>query len=98
MTIAFFVTIIATSAAVFALRGLYFAIMQEGEIPFRYTGTAVGIVSAIGYTPDVFMGPLMGKLLDDSPGVLGHQHVFVVVALFAVTGFVASLFFRKMTK
>ncbi len=94
MTFAFFSTIIATSAAVFALRGLYFAIMQEGYVPFHYTGTAVGVVSAIGYTPDVFMGPLMGKLLDDSPGALGHQHLFAVVALFALIGLVASLCFR----
>ncbi|WP_442505841.1 MFS transporter [Novipirellula sp. SH528] len=94
MTFAFFSTIIATSAAVFALRGLYFAIMQEGHVPFHYTGTAVGVVSAIGYTPDVFMGPLMGKLLDDSPGALGHQHLFAVVALFALIGLVASLCFH----
>ena len=93
----FFVTLIATSAAVFALRGLYFAIMQEGNIPLAYTGTAVGIVSAIGYTPDVFMGPLMGKLLDDSPGALGHQHVFAVVAIFATAGLIASLCYRRVT-
>lgn len=98
MTTAFFGTIIATSAAVFALRGLYFAIMQEGRVPFRFTGTAVGLVSAIGYTPDVFMGPLMGKLLDDSPGVVGHQRVFAVVALFAVAGFIATLWFQRLTK
>ncbi|GAA4455040.1 MFS transporter [Novipirellula rosea] len=98
MNAVFFGTIIATSAAVFALRGLYFAIMQEGNVPFHYTGTAVGVVSAIGYTPDVFMGPMMGKLLDDSPGALGHQHLFAVVALFALIGMVASLVFSMLPK
>ena len=44
----------------------------------------------IGFTPDVFMGPLMGVLLDNSPGVLGHQHVFAVVAGFGLVGFVAT--------
>jgi MFS family permease len=96
MTTAFFVTIIATSAAVFALRGLYFAIMQEGSIPITYTGTVVGIVSAVGYTPDIFMGPLMGKLLDDSPGALGHQHVFTIVAFFAAAGLIAALCYPRM--
>ncbi|EMI18680.1 Major facilitator superfamily MFS-1 [Rhodopirellula maiorica SM1] len=98
MNVFFFGTIIATSAAVFALRGLYFAIMQEGDVPFHYTGTAVGVVSAIGYTPDVFMGPMMGKLLDDSPGALGHQHLFAMVALFALIGCVASLAFPLLRK
>ena len=97
MTTAFFAAMIATSVAVFALRSLYFALMQEGHVPYRYTGTAVGFVSAVGYTPDVFMGPWMGKLLDDSPGVLGHQHVFGVITGFAVTGFVASFIFQRIT-
>ncbi len=98
MLIPFFVVIIGTSAAVHALRGLYFAIMQEGKIPLRYTGTVVGIVSVVGYSPDIFMGPLMGKLLDDSPGVLGHQHLFMVVAGFAMVGFFAALLFRRLTQ
>lgn len=93
----FFATIIPTSAAVFALRGLYFAIMREGEVPFRYTGSAVGIVSAIGYTPDIFMGPLMGWLLDRRPGPVGHQYVFAVIAAFSLLGLLATLAFHRNT-
>jgi sugar phosphate permease len=40
------------------------------------TGTAVGLVSLQGYTPDIFAGPAMGYLLDNSQGEQGHQHVF----------------------
>ena len=84
--------------AIFALRGLYFAIMQEGRVPMAYTGSAVGFVSLIGYTPDVFMGPLMGYLLDQSPGATGHQHVFWVVSGFALVGLVASSLFTRITR
>ena len=56
MNVFFFATLIATSAAVFALRGLYYAMMEAGRVPFGDTGSAVGIVSVVGYTPDVFMG------------------------------------------
>ncbi|MEM6471322.1 MAG: MFS transporter, partial [Planctomycetota bacterium] len=82
--------LLTTSAAVFALRGLYFAIMEEGGIPHAATGTAVGIVSAIGFTPDVFLGPAMGWLLDRSPGETGHQHLFAMLSLFALVGCVAA--------
>lgn len=85
-----------TSVAVFALRGLYFAIMGEGEIPFGVTGTVVGIASIIGYLPDVFMGPLMGMLLDASPGVKGHQDVFLLLAGFASVGLIATFAFRRL--
>ena len=94
----FFATLVATSAAVFALRGLYFAMMEEGRVPFGVTGSAVGVVSVIGYTPDIFMGPLMGSLLDSSPGELGHQHVFAVLALFSLVGLIASILFWRIVR
>ncbi|MHA1517496.1 MAG: MFS transporter [Alphaproteobacteria bacterium] len=94
----FLLTIVCSCLGIFALRGLYFAIMQDGKIPFAYTGSAVGFVSVIGYTPDVFMGPLMGYLLDQSPGPLGHMHVFWVVSGFAFLGLLASAVFTQVAR
>ena len=94
----FLLTVVGASLGICALRGLYFAIMKEGRIPLAFTGSAVGFVSLIGYTPDIFMGPLMGWLLDRSPGATGHQHVFWVVTGFAVLGLVASLLFQRVTR
>ncbi len=91
-------TIVATSVGVYALRGVYFALLAEGGVPLAFTGSAVGVVSLIGFTPDVFMGPLMGVLLDNSPGALGHQHVFTSVAVFGVLGLVATIAFRRITR
>ena len=91
-------TIAGTSVGIYALRGVYFALLQEGKIPLAVTGSAVGIISVIGFTPDIFMGPLMGFLLDRSPGALGHQHVFAVITIFGTVGLIASLMFRKLTK
>lgn len=98
LTVFFFATLISTSAAVFALRGLYYAIMEEGRVPFGDTGSAVGIVSVVGYTPDIFMGPLMGVLLDRWPGELGHRYVFAVLALSAMVGLVASILFWRIVR
>jgi nitrate/nitrite transporter NarK len=89
-------TIVATSVGVYALRGVYFALLAEGAVPLAFTGSAIGLVSFIGFTPDVFMGPLMGVLLDGSPGVLGHQHVFLSVAVFGAVGFAATVAFRRV--
>jgi hypothetical protein len=41
---------------------------------------------------------LMGILLDNSPGLQGHQHVFAAVAIFGVVGFAATGMFRRVTK
>lgn len=91
-------TVVCASLGIFALRCLYFAIMEEGKVPLAYTGSAVGLVSVVGYTPDVFMGPLMGYLLDGNPGATGHRHVFMVVASFAVAGILASLLFNQLAR
>ncbi len=92
------VTIVTTSVGIYALRGVYFALLAEGAVPFAYTGSAAGVVSVLGFTPDVFMGPLMGVLLDNSPGLPGHQHVFAAVAGFGAIGLLAALAFRRVTR
>lgn len=91
-------TVVGTSTGIYALRGLYFALFQEARVPLAVTGSAVGLVSVLGFTPDIFMGPLMGYLLDRSPGALGHRHVFAVLAAFGLVGLIASLLFRRVTR
>lgn len=90
-------TVISASLGIYAVRAVYFAVMGEARIPLAVTGSAVGLVSVIGYTPDIFAGPLFGYLLDRSPGALGHQQVFLVVAGFAVVGLLGALRFRRLT-
>ncbi len=82
-------------AGIYGLRGLYFTLFQEANLPLLYTGTAVGVVSAIGYTPDIFMGPLMGYVLDNNPGALGHQYLFVILGVFAIIGLITTRQFKR---
>jgi MFS family permease len=78
--------ILAGSAAMFGLRALYYALFEEARIPAAVTGTAVGLVSVVGYTPDIFVSYVGGVLLDRSPGLAGHQHYFWFLAAFAALG------------
>jgi nitrate/nitrite transporter NarK len=96
LTMAVFIGIISTSLGVFAMRGLYFAIMQEGKVPVLVTGTAVGVASIVGYLPDIYMAPLMGIFLDNYPGIEGHRYVFMMLMGFALLGALTTLLFRKM--
>jgi sugar phosphate permease len=87
-------TVITTSLGIYGVRGVYYAVMNEARVPLAVTGSAVGLVSVIGYTPDIFAGPLIGWLLDRDPGAAGHHHVFLTVAGFAVVGIAASIGLR----
>lgn len=92
------ISIASVSIGIYALRGLYYALFQESKIPLSYTGAAIGFIAVVGYTPDIFMGPLMGVLLDNNPGALGHQYVFGLLSMFGVIGLIACRFFIKETK
>lgn len=74
--------------AVYGLRGVYFALLEETSTPKYLTGTSVGMVSFVGYTPDAFFGPISGRILDASPGVVGHQNFFLFLACIAALGVV----------
>lgn len=95
-TALFFISILIVAAGIYAARSLYFAVMERGEIPLILTGTAVGLISIIGYTPDIFAGPAMGYLLDNSPGAEGHQHVFWMLAVFSLIGGIAAWFYFRL--
>ncbi|RLD48439.1 MAG: MFS transporter [Bacteroidetes bacterium] len=83
--------IIITFIAVYALRGVYFAMLEETKVSGKLTGTAVGLISVIGYTPDAFFNSLAGRILDASPGLKGYQHFYLVLAVFSVVGLLATL-------
>ena len=90
--------LVLTAAGIYGLRALYFAVMKEAGFPVALTGTVVGILSVVGFAPEIFMGPWMGHLLDSSPGATGHSHVFILLASFAMLGLVAGLLFRRSTR
>ena len=78
------------SIAIFALRGIYFALLDEGGIAPAVTGTAAGVISAIGFTPDVFMPLVGGVLLDNYPGALGYRYYYLLIAVMCAVGTLAA--------
>ena len=96
--ILFFISLIILALGTYAIRALYFAIVKEGDISLALSGTAVGVNSLSGYTPDIFAAPLMGYFLDKFPGVEGHQYVYAFLGLFSIIGLIASSRFARITK
>lgn len=91
----FIISTLIVATGVYAARALYFSVMKKGRIPLVLTGTAVGLVSIVGYTPDIFAGPVIGYLLEGFPGEKGHQYVFLMLAVFSFIGAIASLKYYK---
>lgn len=88
-------TFVVIVTGTYAMRGLYFAILEEAKTPIAVTGTIIGIISFIGYTPDIFMSLLSGYMLGENPTVVEYQDLFQVFLLFPLVGLLATIGFRK---
>ena len=81
-----YLNFVVTHFAVFALRGIYFALLEDCKTPKYLTGASVGMISFVGFTPDAFFAPIAGRILDANPGLVGHQHYFMFLTLTAIAG------------
>tara|TARA_B100000787_G_scaffold165012_1_gene148411 strand:+ start:2382 stop:3599 length:1218 start_codon:yes stop_codon:yes gene_type:complete len=88
-------TFILMVLGTYSLRALYFAIIEEAKIPIQITGTLIGIISFIGFTPDIFVSLISGYILGENPGILEYQALFKLFIIFPVIGLLASFGFRK---
>jgi hypothetical protein len=86
-----FANLVFTFIAVYALRGVYFALLEETNTAGAYTGTAVGLISVIGYTPDVFFYSAGGRIIDAAPGLPGFHHYYLFLGGFAFAGLLATV-------
>lgn len=77
---------------------LTWAMMEEGKVPEQYSGTAAGIISTIGYLPEIFCSLLAGILIDGYPGVTGFRYYFSFLIAALLIGAVFVLVWKKMRK
>ncbi|MDP9646419.1 MFS family permease [Paraburkholderia caledonica] len=80
----------------YAIRGLYWSLLDRCNIPVSTMGLAIGLISVLGYSPDVFLPLINGYLTQTFPGVFGYQLYFGYVAAMAALGGFAGLALRNM--
>lgn len=90
-----FTSFILMAFGTYALRGLYFAIIEETNTPLQFTGTLVGIISVVGFTPDIFMSLFNGYMLGENPTINEYENLFLTFTIIPIIGLIAALGFRK---
>jgi len=98
MNMLFIISLIIVASGTYAIRGLYFSILKDGKIPYILSGSAIGLISIVGYSPDIFATPLYGYILDNYPGIRGHQFVYLILFLSSLVGIYVCLKFKKINK
>ncbi len=77
-------------AAMYAIRGIYFTLIEDLKIPARISGAAIGFASVIGFAPDAFMYTWAGNILDTHKGAEGYQILFEASAGLSLLGLLVS--------
>lgn len=79
----------------FVLRGLYFAPVGEVGTPKRLLGAAMGLISTIAFASDMFNFKIVGRMLDNNPGIDGYKMVFIYILVLLAIAFVSLIFLKK---
>ena len=81
--------------AMYSNYGIYYSMLSEGKVPLQYAGLAIGIVSTLGYLPEVFAPALAGHLLDTYQGFEGYSYFFAFLIASALVGALFSVVWIK---
>jgi len=93
-----FINLVISMFAVFAIRGVYFSLIAESKTSNKFTGTAVGVISVLGFTPDIFFASISGRILDANVGLVGFQNYFLFLSAFSIVGILTTSLFVKFQK
>lgn len=89
--------IVVLGLMTYSVHGLYWAIVDRCRVPARVTGLAIGIISMVGLSPDVFLPMISSAISRRFPGVLGTQLYFTYIAACCLAGSGLVYVFKKRT-
>lgn len=74
----------------YAVRGIFWSTLESCKLPDRIKGLAIGMISLIGYSPDIYLPLINGVLLDNFPGRVGYSIYFYGIAVVGLLGALAA--------
>ncbi len=80
-----FTTVFICTAA--GIKGIALSLISEALIPYGVRGTATGIVSVIGYSPDLFLYAMVGSWMEHS-GVSTYPYLFALCLALSLAGWI----------
>jgi MFS family permease len=82
--------------AMYSNYGLFYALLEEGSVPIECSGLAIGLISTLGYLPEVLCPITAGKLLDKYPGAAGYRIYFIIMIVMAVAGTILAFVWSRV--
>lgn len=91
------VVVMIIGVMTYAVRGIYWATLESSGISNRIKGLAIGFISLVGFSSDVYLPFFEAKLLAAFPGKTGSDYYFTIIALMGVLGALAAWRLKILT-
>ena len=82
--------VLAIGFLTYAVRGIFWSTLESCNISNNIKGLAIGVISLIGYSPDIYLPLLDGYLQQQHPGKDGYQYYFLIIASMGLIGALAA--------
>lgn len=92
----FYGLIVLLAVFLYAIRGTYWSLLGEAKIDAAIMGTAIGVISFIGYLPDIILPIYNSFLFNTFGGNGGYNAYFISSAVLGALGVVLALVFAKL--
>lgn len=79
----------------YAIRGLYWSLLDSCNVPPHIVGLAIGFISMMGYLPDIFLPMINSYFFKQHTGIAGYQYYFTYIAIGGFIGAALTLVFKK---
>jgi MFS family permease len=82
----------------FCIKGIYFSTIGDVKMPKHLAGAASGVISLVGYAPDMFIYLVVGSIMTNMGNAFGYRLNFIMMTVFSVIGFICCLVLMRMIK
>ena len=83
-------TVLTVALLTYAVRGIYWGTLESCGISAHSKGLAIGVISLIGYSPEIWVPLLNGYLIDIYPGRTGYYLFYGSIGVLGMFGALAG--------
>lgn len=94
----FYGLVVLLGIFLYAIRGTYWSLLGDYKIEAALLGTAIGVISFIGYLPDIILPQYNSFLWATFGGNGGYNAYFISSAVIGLVGVVLVFIFAKLVK
>jgi MFS family permease len=94
----FFAFNVLFSFCAFCIKALYFSTIGDVKMPKHLAGASSGVISLVGYAPDMFIYLVIGAIMTSMGNAFGYRLNFILMTVFSVLGFICCVILMRMIR